>query len=48
MTGRIFLENLGQQDDIDKGIKIGEEDYLIKAEFTPAEIVEKVRSVLGK
>jgi len=44
----IILSNLGQQDDIDKGIKLGAKDYLIKAEFTPGEIVEKVRSVLGQ
>ena len=42
----IILSNLGQQDDIDKGIKLGAKDYLIKAEFTPGEIVEKVRGVL--
>lgn len=44
----IILSNLGQQDDIDKGIKLGAKDYLIKAEFTPGEIVEKVKSVLGQ
>jgi len=44
----IILSNLGQQDDIDKGIKLGAKDYLIKAEFTPAEIVEKVKGVLGQ
>ena len=42
----IILSNLGQQDDIDKGIKLGAKDYLIKAEFTPGEIVEKVKNVL--
>ena len=42
----IILSNLGQQDDIDKGIKLGAKDYLIKAEFTPGEIVEKVKGVL--
>lgn len=44
----IILSNLGQQDDIDKGIKLGAKDYLIKAEFTPGEIVEKVKGLLGQ
>ena len=44
----IILSNLGQQDDIDKGIKLGAKDYLIKAEFTPGEIVEKVKGALGQ
>jgi two-component system alkaline phosphatase synthesis response regulator PhoP len=42
----IILSNLGQKDDIEKGLKNGAADYLIKAHFTPAEIVEKVKGVL--
>ena len=42
----IILSNLGQKDDIEKGFKMGAVDYLIKAHFTPAEIVEKIRAVL--
>lgn len=42
----IVLSNLGQREDIDKALKAGAGDYLIKANFTPGEIVEKVRSVL--
>ncbi|OGZ27326.1 MAG: hypothetical protein A2365_00115 [Candidatus Nealsonbacteria bacterium RIFOXYB1_FULL_40_15] len=42
----IILSNLGQKDDIEKGLKMGASDYLIKAHFTPGEIIEKVRSVL--
>jgi len=42
----IILSNLGQKDDIEKGLKMGAADYLIKAHFTPAEIIEKIRSVL--
>jgi len=42
----IILSNLGQKDDIEKGLKMGAVDYLIKAHFTPAEIVEKIRAVL--
>jgi DNA-binding response OmpR family regulator len=42
----IILSNLGQKDDIEKGLEMGANDYMIKAHFTPAEIMEKVRSVL--
>lgn len=42
----IILSNLGQKDDIEKGLKLGAVDYLIKAHFTPNEIVEKIKTVL--
>lgn len=42
----IILSNLGQKDDIEKGLKLGAVDYLIKAHFTPAEIIEKIKIVL--
>lgn len=42
----VILSNLGQRDDVQKGIDLGAEDYLIKAHFTPGEIVEKIREVL--
>ncbi len=44
----IILSNLGQQDDVDKGMGLGAVDYMVKAHFTPNEIVEKVRQVLAK
>lgn len=42
----ILLTNLGQRDDVDKGLKLGAVGYLVKAHFTPGDIVEKVRSTL--
>lgn len=42
----IVLSNLGQKDDIEKGLNMGAVDYLIKAHFTPAEIVEKIRAIM--
>lgn len=42
----IILSNLGQREDIEKGLKLGAVDYLIKAHFTPAEIIEKIRTVI--
>jgi DNA-binding response OmpR family regulator len=42
----ILLTNLSQKDDIDKGVELGAVDYLIKAHFTPSEVVDKVKKVL--
>ena len=42
----IILSNLGQKDDIERGLKLGAIDYLIKAHFTPGEIIEKIKGVL--
>lgn len=44
----IILSNLGQQDEVEKGIRLGADDYLIKAHFTPDEIVEKSRRIVLK
>ncbi len=42
----ILLTNLGQKDDVEKGLQAGAVDYLIKAHFKPSEIVDKVKKVL--
>ena len=42
----IILSNLGQKDDIERGLKMGAVDYLIKAHFTPGEIIEKINAAL--
>lgn len=43
----IILSNLGQQEDVERGVKLGAVNYLIKAHFTPGEIIEKIKVVLG-
>jgi len=42
----ILLTNLGQKDDVEKGLELGAVDYLIKAHFKPSETVDKVKDVL--
>ena len=42
----ILLTNLGQQEDVEKGIKEGADAYIIKAHFTPTEVLAKVQEVL--
>ena len=44
----IILSNLGQQDDVEKGMKLGAIDYMVKAHFTPNEILEKIKQILEK
>lgn len=43
----VFLTNLGQQEDVDKGLGLGASDYWIMAAHTPSDIVEKSREILG-
>lgn len=42
----IVLSNLSQKDDIEKALKMGADDYLVKAHRTPDEIVQKITSIL--
>ncbi len=42
----IILSNLGQKEDIERGMKLGATDYLVKAHFTPGEIIEKIKAYL--
>ena len=42
----ILLTNLDQKEDVEKGMEFGADDYVIKAHFTPSEVVEKVKQVL--
>lgn len=42
----IILSNLGSQNEIKKGLKLGAEAYLIKANILPEEMVKKVKEIL--
>lgn len=42
----IILSNLGQEEEIKKGLNLGAIDYLIKAHFTLDQIVARVKKVL--
>lgn len=44
----ILLTNLGQKEDVERGMALGVDDYIIKAHFTPSEVVEKVKGLLGE
>jgi DNA-binding response OmpR family regulator len=42
----IILSNLGQKTDVERGLSLGADDYVVKAHFTPAEVVERVARLL--
>lgn len=44
----LILSNLGQQEEVEKGLRLGAVGYLIKATLSPGEIVSKVESLLIK
>lgn len=43
----IIISNLGDDEEINKAMRLGAEDYLIKAHFTINQIVEKIQQVLA-
>jgi DNA-binding response OmpR family regulator len=44
----LVLSNLGQKDEIERGLSLGAVDFLVKAHFTPEEIVAKMKEILPK
>ena len=45
-TPVIMLTNLGQKSDIEQGLLLGANDYIVKANFTPTEVVEKIKKLI--
>jgi len=45
---KIILSNKGQQSDIDQGNSLGASGYIVKANSTPAEVIEHVMGILKK
>lgn len=44
----IILSNLGEKENINKGLKLGAVDYLIKAKLDPGQIMARVQVVLER
>ncbi|MFH1643239.1 MAG: response regulator [Patescibacteria group bacterium] len=42
----IILSNLGQKNEIERGMKLGATQYLIKAHFKPSEVIEEIKEIL--
>ena len=43
----IMLTNLGEKEDAEKGVALGAAGYMVKAHFTPEEIIDKIKEVLS-
>jgi len=44
----IIFSNLGQKRDVEEGLRLGADRYLIKAHFTPSEVIEEIRKLFKK
>jgi len=42
----VVLSNLGEKQEIEKGVKLGADKYLVKAHYTPSEVIEEVKKIL--
>lgn len=42
----IVLSNLGQKAEVEKGLKLAADKYLIKAHYTPTEVVEEIKKTI--
>ena len=42
----IVLSNLGQREDIERAKALGARDYMVKAQLTPLEVVERIKTIL--
>lgn len=45
-TKVVLLTNLGQKEDIEKGLELGADDYIVKAHYTPTEVVDKIEKMV--
>ncbi|MEK7124133.1 MAG: response regulator [Patescibacteria group bacterium] len=44
----IILSNLGEQEDFEKGMKLGAVDYLVKSQSDMVDIIDKIKNILEK
>jgi len=44
----VVFSNLGQKEEVEKGLNLGAVKYLIKAQHTPSEVVKEVSRLLAK
>lgn len=42
----VILSNLSQREEVEKGLNLGAAKYLIKAHYTPSEVVEEIKKIL--
>lgn len=44
----LIMSNLGQEDHIQKGMQMGAIGYIVKSQYTPSKVVEKIKETLEK
>ena len=42
----LIMSNLGQEDHIKKGLELGAVGYIVKSQYTPSKVVEKIKETL--
>lgn len=42
----LVLSNLGQKEEVEKGLKLGADKYLIKSDFTPSQVVKQLNKLI--
>lgn len=42
----VILSNLGQRTEVEKGLNLGAAKYLIKAHYTPSEVVAEIKKII--
>lgn len=44
----VALSNLAQDNEIKKGLNLGADDYIIKTDITPTELIERVKKIINQ
>jgi DNA-binding response OmpR family regulator len=43
----LIMSNLGQEDHIQKGMQLGAVGYIVKSQYTPSNVVGKIKEIIG-
>jgi len=46
-TPILIMSNLGQEDHIQKGLELGALGYIVKSQYTPSKVVDKIKEILA-
>jgi len=43
----MMLTNLGQKSDVERGQELGADEYMVKAQYTPKEIIDRIKQLFA-
>jgi len=43
----LIMSNLGEEDHIQKGLELGALGYIVKSQYTPSKVVDKIKEILA-